>query len=393
MKELISVIVPAFNIEKYIAECIESLTSQTYGNIEVIVVDDGSTDATGEIIDTFIKKDGRIKVIHQENLGVAAARKAGIDAAGGEFVGFVDGDDWISPDMYEKLSKGIQGVDICSCGVWREWSTDRGQEVIDRLGSIEYSGIRYDFFMENMIYDFKNDVIQPYTPWMVNKLFRTSIVKRINMDMMLGLSFSEDACFLYQYMLLAKSVYSIDKVCYHYRYRDTSSTHSQNHDFLCEVGRVYRLLRECFLNSQHENVLIKQLQKWIEIMVCIGIGRNMGFDYDCQPIQFVTDCSELYGSRILLYGAGKCGQDYFRLLNSSKHNIVAWCDKDAGHYRKKGLGVEPFEYLLETNNKDKWDIVLIAVSARETADAIKNELMTNGIDGSRVIWKEPVRAF
>ena len=100
---LISIIVPIYNIAEYASECIQSLINQTYKNIEIILVDDGSTDHSPVICDEFAEQDERIKVIHKRNGGLSDARNAGLDVATGEYIGFVDGDDWVDEDMYETL--------------------------------------------------------------------------------------------------------------------------------------------------------------------------------------------------------------------------------------------------------------------------------------------------
>lgn len=103
MNSLISVIVPIYKVEKYLRKCIESILSQTYTNLEIILVDDGSPDKCGEICDEYEKKDSRIKVIHKKNGGLSDARNAGLDIMAGNYVAFVDSDDWIEPQMYEHL--------------------------------------------------------------------------------------------------------------------------------------------------------------------------------------------------------------------------------------------------------------------------------------------------
>lgn len=102
-EKLISVIIPVYNIEKYIFKCLSSVASQKYTNLEIIVVDDGSTDNSGEICDMFAAGDNRIKIIHQKNAGLSAARNAGIDASKGEYIGFIDGDDYIDKMMYYEM--------------------------------------------------------------------------------------------------------------------------------------------------------------------------------------------------------------------------------------------------------------------------------------------------
>lgn len=99
----VSIVVPMYNVEKYIAQCEESLTHQTLEDIEIVLVDDGSPDHCGELADEYARKDNRIKVVHRTNGGLGPARNSGIEAATGEYIGFVDGDDWVMPEMYEKL--------------------------------------------------------------------------------------------------------------------------------------------------------------------------------------------------------------------------------------------------------------------------------------------------
>lgn len=104
---LISVIVPVYNVEKYLPECVESIISQTYDNLEVILIDDGSTDRSGKICDEFAEKDSRIVVIHQKNSGVSAARNRGLDLCRGEYISFVDSDDYYCTDLMESAMNAL----------------------------------------------------------------------------------------------------------------------------------------------------------------------------------------------------------------------------------------------------------------------------------------------
>jgi len=118
-KGLISIIVPVYNSEPYLEECMKSIMNQTYTNLEIILVNDGSTDKSGELCDIYAKSDDRVRVVHKENGGVCSARNAGLDVAQGEFVGFVDHDDTVETNMYEIMYERIieAGADICICGV------------------------------------------------------------------------------------------------------------------------------------------------------------------------------------------------------------------------------------------------------------------------------------
>lgn len=144
MEELISVIVPVYNVEKYIDKCINSIINQTYKNLEIILVDDGSPDNCGNICDEYSKKDNRIIVIHKENGGVSSARNIGIKNAKGKWITFVDSDDWIENDYVEKLSKiGIQNkAEVVLCGYNRIYNNDK--QPINAIGEIkDYNSYEY----------------------------------------------------------------------------------------------------------------------------------------------------------------------------------------------------------------------------------------------------------
>ena len=121
MKDLISVIIPIYNVEKYLNKCIDSIINQTYKNLEIILVDDGSPDNCPQICDEYAKKDNRIKVIHKKNGGVSSARNVGLINSTGNYIGFIDPDDYIEPIMYEKLLKVLKESNtlVSMCGFYK----------------------------------------------------------------------------------------------------------------------------------------------------------------------------------------------------------------------------------------------------------------------------------
>ena len=129
-RNLISVIVPVYKVEKYLNQCVESIVNQTYKNLEIILVDDGSPDNCPAMCDDWAKKDNRIFVIHKENGGLSSARNAGLDIARGEYIGFVDSDDFIDSDMYESLLNAMlsEDVDLVCCG----------RRIVDECGLIQH---------------------------------------------------------------------------------------------------------------------------------------------------------------------------------------------------------------------------------------------------------------
>lgn len=107
----ISMIIPVYNAEQYLKKCVDSVRAQTYGNLEIMLVDDGSTDSSGELCDAYAEKDERIRVVHKENGGLVSAWKAGVKECSGEYVSFLDSDDWINPEMLSEMSAYLTGND------------------------------------------------------------------------------------------------------------------------------------------------------------------------------------------------------------------------------------------------------------------------------------------
>ena len=140
---MLSVIVPVYNVEKYLRRCVESILAQTEHDLEIILVDDGSTDTSGEICDEYAKKYGRIKTIHKENGGLTSAWIAGAKASVGDYLGFVDSDDWIDMDMYKRMYKKAKShnADMVLCGLVKEFENEKRKKtyLTDLLTKSYYS--------------------------------------------------------------------------------------------------------------------------------------------------------------------------------------------------------------------------------------------------------------
>lgn len=204
---LISLIVAVYNIEEYIPRCIESILAQTYRNLEIILVDDGSTDRSGRICDDYAARDARIRVIHKQNGGLSDARNAGMDVANGEYIGFVDGDDWIEPDMYYAMYEACEaaGAQIAAC----RYKQITKQGVIDASGgnSVSLSGTAA---LE--IYVTGDERYQIYNSvW--SKLFERSLVE--DMRFPVGKN-SEDIMFTTKAFCRMDRLAYLDKAYYNY---------------------------------------------------------------------------------------------------------------------------------------------------------------------------------
>lgn len=383
---LVSIIVPVYNIAPYVTECIESIRNQTYPNIEIIAIDDGSTDGSGKICDELAASDSRIQVIHQKNAGVVSARGKGIDVSKGKYLLFVDGDDWIEPDMIEHMIKDIGEADLISTNVWREFRQGRWVEDFDRFSEGRYSGeAELAVILERMIYNTDTEHVQDLTPWCFNKLFLNNIVKRIYKQVNSQITFAEDTVFLYKYILNCNSIVISHKTFYHYRYRESSAVHRTDKYRLMNINRVYLALEEDFRKHKLNGCLVLQLQKWIMHMTCRAINEFMGFDCQVYIQEYMFDISDLEGKKVILYGAGTAGRNAYRQLKKFGHAIVLWADKSYELYQKMGMPVaSPDEIVFRD-----YDVIFIAVAERTLADRIKEELSEKGIDRELLLWREP----
>lgn len=235
MNDRISVIVPVYKAEKYLPQCIDSILAQTYRNLEIILVDDGSPDRCGEICDEYARRDARIRVIHQQNRGVSAARNAGINSAVGAYIGFVDADDWIEPDMYERLHEWIvrERTSIVACG-WMFDKEETGRSHPNQLlPSMRLCG---DKILSNVI---RGDGFG----WVIwNKLFNQGLFEDFGLRFDEDVFYSEDALLALRSMLIVSEAYYSPKQLYHYRIHQGSATRTFNERIITEITARRRII-------------------------------------------------------------------------------------------------------------------------------------------------------
>lgn len=387
---LASIIIPVYNIAPYVRECIESVLNQTYCNIEIIIVDDGSTDGTGELCEEFAIQDERICVIHQQNAGVVSARGKGMDASRGKYLSFVDGDDWIEPDMIENMVNDIGESDLISTRIWWEMKPNKWVEDFDRFSEGRYSGkAELETILKKMIYDADSEHIQSLTPGICNKLFVSDLAKKAYKEVNPQITFAEDTVFLYKYILNCNSIVISHKSFYHYRYREHSAAHRADKCRLININRVYLALEEDFRKHPLKDCLIFQLQRWIMHMTCRAINEFMGFESRVYIQEYIFDTFDLSGKRIILYGAGAAGRNAYRQLKKFGYKIVLWADKNYVSYQRLGMPVvSPDEIVSQ-----KYDVLFIAVAERSLAEAIEEELAGKGIERERLLFREPKSFF
>ena len=262
----VSVVVPVYNVEKYIHKCLDSLVNQTLQDIEIILIDDESPDNCGKICDEYAKNDKRIKVIHKKNGGVSAARNDGIKHATSDWIMFVDSDDWCEETMceiaYENAIKN--NVDVAIFNNYRNYEDYEKKEKIGLKETIfdEYNEIEklqmsmlYDFFIKQV-----DSEVKQYTdiggPW--SKIFKKELIEKNNIEFNLKVKgVFDDALFCIETMEYAKKVLFKDEFLYHYRILNDSITNKFKSDRIQIYDTIYKEI-ELFMNKAHKKNNFKE---------------------------------------------------------------------------------------------------------------------------------------
>ena len=240
MKDVISVIIPVYNVEDYIGECLDSLKAQTYKNLEIILIDDESTDNSGNICDDYAIRDDRIKVIHKKNGGAASARNEGLKIATGEYLTFVDSDDYLDAESYEYMINKIQeyNADLIQCGLRRIYKN----KIVDYKNDVLVSKITefdVESYLKRYTFDWTCGLI-----W--DKLFKRELFDGIYFETGHKV---DDEFFTYQGVMNAKKIICSPEIFYNYRQRKSSVVN--------ETDSLERMLfdRIDFLQKRRKNII------------------------------------------------------------------------------------------------------------------------------------------
>lgn len=248
---LVSIIVPIYNVEKYLRKCVYSIINQTLTNIEIILVNDGSTDNCGKIIDEYAKNDKRIVVIHKENEGQSSARNKGLDIARGKYVGFVDSDDSIHKDMYENLYKSIEysNADISVCG--REAYSEDGKSYYKK----ELDDELLDFSKQSKVNYVINRLFYKHTVSGCNKIYKNEIIQnnKIRFEDIKYVG-SEDALFNYKILLHTNKIKSIDKIGYIQLSRNGSTATTYKYGYMNRTANMIKSMHDYSVKTGKEDI-------------------------------------------------------------------------------------------------------------------------------------------
>ena len=387
--ELISIIVPVYNSIGIIDRCIKSIINQTYENIEIILVDDGSTDGSAEKCDYFARIDKRIQVVHKKNGGSTSARNAGLSMARGKFIGFVDSDDWIESDMYERLYLGLidNDADVCVC---RQF-LDRGKTShVEAMRSIS-EGILDNGdgqMVHHIIYsdDYQKRGVSPNL-W--DKLFKAELIRKHQRIVDEKTKFAEDDLCVYSALLDANRVFFINKPMYHYCQRNDSITNKSDEAYFEKISLFYKQMKYVFEKENDSEILLKKLDRYMAEFVIRGLNKSFGFGFGVVVPYFIPPYEELRrrnAQNIIIYGAGDVGKDYYCGLTRCGYSVVLWCDQRWAELRKNGYDVYSFEMI----NLKEYDVILIATDSENLMDSICRHLQDElGVDTDKIVFGYP----
>lgn len=381
-KEKIGVVVTIYNVEKYLKECVESIVNQTYRNLEIILVDDGSSDASGKICDEYQKIDLRIRVIHQRNEGVLAARYRGIKETNCKYVTFIDGDDFIDLNTYEALADSLdEDVDIVAFGIIRYFNQKKQQKEFSLISAGKYLRKEIEqLIIPNMIWNLEEKKYG-LEPSLCTKIIkRALLIDNLENIKSLGIHYGEDMALIYPVIKRARTFTILDECFYYYRQRNPGElpAYIRDEEFLNKLYKLYSFLMVHFADQKE---CVKQIDYFYIYAVAL---RQRVYGDESNNDKYLFPFWEVHkNSRIVLYGAGSVGQTYYnQLMRSKYYKISAWIDKNFEVYRKAGMtNIDSIQVLSSV----EYDYIVIAVFSPQMAEDIRNDLIEKGIAERKII--------
>ena len=371
---LVSIVVPVYNSEAFLKECVDSLINQTYSNIEIILVDDGSSDNSGLICDQYAANDSRIKVIHKNNGGLVSARKAGLKLSTGEYVLYVDGDDWVEINLIEDYLKVAleYNADVV-IAAHKESLAGRIEVYKNKIPSGCYNKTeQISTVYPKMIYNAKFSQFGIFSySW--GKLYRRDLLLNNQLKVRDEVTIGEDSLCLYPTLLDANTVVILEQSYHYYRQRADSLTKVWRTIDVCTIEKVYQDFKDIFSSKKILDVMLPQLQYYILSLLTVSTDGIIGL----YPFNKST-----IGKNLVICGSGTFGRHiYKKITNTNGYNIVGWIDEWYEYYSKLNLSVTGFDSikLLEYDN------ILIAFIDEENSDDAVAKLIKQGVPKEKII--------
>ena len=388
---LVSVIVPIYNTQEFLPRCLDSILNQLYENIEIILVNDGSTDGSLSVCEKYARKDTRIQIASQPNQGIIAAKKTGIRICRGSYVMFVDSDDWIEPELAGVMVQAMRESDcslVCT-NVYME-----SEEGISEKRNAIPSGIYETGNIAKDLFYYKNMARYGILPYSVAKLYPREMLREILENISDEIHYAEDKAIVFSFVFRDIKVCFMDSMYYHYCVRNGSACQSENQNYHVELTAFNKYAKKLFEGHREREHLLRQLGKYLLQETKHAINNKLGLAMPGKPIciepyQLDPTAFWLQKKKVILYGAGKVGADYYKQIKDCMNmELCGWVDKNYGKYQAEELDVQPIEYIQKT----EYDYILIAVRKQTVFEEIKKELSAMGISEDAVIWGRPYGA-
>jgi len=376
--EKISIVIPIYNTEQYLDKCVDSVLNQTYKNLEVILVDDGSTDDSGKICDYYAAKDQRVVIIHQRNQGNNVARKNGVKIANGDYVGFVDSDDWIEPDMYQCMVDNIKknNADIVSVGFYLE-NSNKTEIYNDEIDSNLYKiGKDTNKFIESVLLGNTKSRLYSIQWNLVTKLFKRNVIS-VSQEKVNGVFYGEDMAVTFESYYLADSISVINKPYYHYRQCNHSITHKKDVMLLSKLNEMYAYMKKLFVSKNAGCLIQQELDRYFIRTIDDVMPKVTGSE-EIYNIKYLLPYKDK-GKKIVLYGAGRIGKDFYKQVINADMTCY-WTDSNWEKIDNSCI------ISVEEALKKEFDKIVIAIKNEKIVQNVCNELKNKGVPESKIIW-------
>jgi glycosyltransferase involved in cell wall biosynthesis len=295
----ISIIIPVYNVEQYVAKCLDSVLNQSYSNLEVLLINDGSTDGSANICNEYVVKDTRIRLFHQENRGLSAALNVGLEHFTGDYLGFVDSDDWVEPEMFETLYKNIKNrntqISVCS------FFTDKDTTSTPMLNKEQIQDGEISV-KDMVLYPLKRDDYNGFCGYVWNKLYSAEAVRASKIRFAENIKYGMDLIF-YTTLVLSqkcKGVYTDIPLC-HYLQRDSAISKSKSYAIKEDILTVYKEIERLLNDHGYADV-----SYWARGFYCYhaGVIANIAYkngDSDvlhCMQTKIAEHLDDYYATNI-----------------------------------------------------------------------------------------------
>ena len=373
---MLSVIVPVYNSEKYVGKCLDSILNQTEKKLEIICVDDGSSDNSGVILDEYAQKDNRIIVIHKDNGGLVSARKAGLQKATGEYVAHVDSDDWIEADMYSKAVRIIcdYSPDVICTGIIRDYGDTAYNEPCTIAEGL-YEGATLKNEILSQLIDVNCFMKYKIGPHLVTKIAKRDHLRKHYYSVPDTTDICEDLVSSYPMLLDSDSVYICSECFYHYVSISGSMVNKVQIDKYASLSSTYEYFRLAINEYMTEIPALEDQYRQLRLfdILCVAPDHIMKYENnELYPFGRIEPAT-----KIIIYGAGGFGKSVKRYIESNTDlQIVAWADK-------QGDGIEIIRP--EQIAKVDYDIIIIGVLLYRILQSIIKDLLQQGIDKSKIL--------